>query len=297
MLSLTSALETLSNANRVAGASDFEWTTYSEDGRPVLSSLESEYPVDAPLPQKPVDGIVLVIGGDSVETHCSPGVLNWLRQQARFGSGIGGLCTGSYVVARAGLLEGKSATIHWHYRDSFAETFANVSLCNRNFLLDSNRYSTAGGISSIDLILELISEQTDSQFAISVAEQMNYGVVRNLQKLTGVGTPDRLAIRKTKVALAVKIMEDNLEDPVCPAKLAQSAGISVRQLERLFRRTLNQSPKQYYMKMRLERARDLLLHSSLAVSEIGYACGFQSSSHFSKCFRRRFQQSPLELRR
>jgi len=296
MLSLATALETLKNANIVATAPTFSWTTYSETGLPVVSSLGTEFPVDAAILGARPEGIVIVISGEGVQNQCSPPILNWLRTQARFGAVIGGLCTGAYVLAKAGLLDGKSATIHWQYQQSFSENFEAVSLCDRNFVIDGKRCSSAGGVSAIDLVLELVTSATNEEIGMTIAEQMNYGSIRDLQKMTGVGVPHRRSIRNTKVAAAITLMQDNLEEPMNPSSVAREIGVSVRQLERLFRSSLQQSPKAYYMALRLDRAKDLLLHSQLDVTQVSVACGFQSASHFSKCFRSKFARSAHSLR-
>jgi len=223
-------------------------------------------------------------------------VLNWLRREARRGVTMGGLCTASYALARAGLLDGKRATIHWENQDSFTEEFEEVKLTKSVFVVDGNRMSTAGGTASIDLMLKIIAQDHGEDLANSVADLLIYSSIRTDQDTQRLSIPTRIGVRHPKLSQVIQKMEANIEDPISPAQLASEVGMSTRQLERLFRRYLNRSPKRYYMELRLQKARNLLMQTDMSVINVALACGFASPSHFSKCYRAHYQTTPYRER-
>jgi transcriptional regulator GlxA family with amidase domain len=223
-------------------------------------------------------------------------VLNWLRREARRGVTVGGLCTAAYSLAKAGLLDGKKATIHWENQDSFLEEFEEVKLTKSVFVIDGNRISTAGGTASIDLMLKLIAGDHGEDVANAVADQLIYSSIRTDQDTQRLSIPTRIGVRHPKLSQVIQMMEQNIEDPISPADLAEDVGMSTRQLERLFRRYLNRSPKRYYMELRLQKARNLLMQTDMSVINVALACGFASPSHFSKCYRAHYKTTPYRER-
>jgi transcriptional regulator GlxA family with amidase domain len=209
---------------------------------------------------------------------------------------MGGLCTASHSLAAAGLLDGKKATIHWENQDSFAEEFEDVKLTKSVFVMDGNRFTTAGGTSSIDLMLKIIATDHGEELASTVADQLVYSSIRTDQDTPRLSIPTRIGVRHPKLSQVIQMMEHNLEEPISPAVLAEDVGMSTRQLERLFRRYLNRSPKRYYMELRLQKARNLLMQTDMSVINVALACGFASPSHFSKCYRAHYSTTPYRER-
>ena len=242
------------------------------------------------------EDILLVCGGIDIQDATTKPILNWLRREARRGVTIGGLCTASYTLAKAGLLDGKKATIHWENQDSFLEEFEDVSLTKSVFVVDGNRMSTAGGTSSIDLMLKLIADDHGEDFANTVADQLIYSSIRTDQDTQRLSIPTRIGVRHPKLSGVIQMMESNIEEPISPADLALDVGMSTRQLERLFRRYLNRSPKRYYMELRLQKARNLLMQTDMSVINVALASGFASPSHFSKCYRAHYNTTPYRER-
>jgi AraC family transcriptional regulator, glycine betaine-responsive activator len=223
-------------------------------------------------------------------------ILTWLRRESRRGIAIGGVCTGVQALAEAGLLDGRRCTIHWENRDSFEEEFPDADLSENIFVIDQNRYTASGGTASIDLMLNLIARSHGSDLANLVADQLIHTSLRSGKEEQRLSIPTRIGVRHPKLASIVQRMEDNLEEPVSPSVLAQDADLSTRQLERLFRRYLHRSPKRYYMELRLQKARNLLLQTDMSVINVALACGFTSPSHFSKCYRALFETTPYRER-
>ena len=296
MLSFAGAIEPLRIANRVAGIPIYEWRLIGEGGVSATCSNGASFQLDMGLEDLDRDDTLLVCGGIDVQRATTKPIIAWLRREARRGMAIGGLCTGSWTLAKAGLLDGKKATIHWENQDGFLEEFEDVKLTKSVFVVDGNRLSTAGGTSSIDLMLKLIAADHGDEVANTVADQLIYSSIRTDQDTQRLSIPTRIGVRHPKLSQVIQMMEANIEDPISPADLAEEVGMSTRQLERLFRRYLNRSPKRYYMELRLQKARNLLMQTDMSVINVALACGFASPSHFSKCYRAHYNTTPYRER-
>ena len=156
--------------------------------------------------------------------------------------------------------------------------------------------TTAGGTSSIDLILKIIADDHGEDLANAVADQMIYNTIRTDQDTQRLSVPTRIGVRHPKLSMVIQMMEKNIEEPISPSLLAKDVRMSTRQLERLFRRYLNRSPKRYYMELRLQKARNLLMQTDMSVINVALACGFASPSHFSKCYRSHYNKTPYRER-
>ncbi len=296
LLSFAGAVDCLRLANRLAERQIYGWTLTGDGGETKTCSAGVTFRLDDDLAEAPRGSTILVCGGVSVSAATTRRVVNWLRREARLGATIGGLCTGAHALARAGLLDGKRATIHWENQDGFAEEFDEVELTRGVFTIDANRLSTAGGTASIDLMLRLIARDEGEDLANAVADQLIYSSIRTDQDQQRLSTPTRIGVRHPKLSAVIQKMEAHIEEPISPAILARDVGLSTRQLERLFRRYLNRSPKRYYMELRLSRARNLLMQTDMSVINVGLACGFTSPSHFSKCYRAHYHTTPYRER-
>ena len=296
LLSLAAAVECLRIANRMADRDIYAWTMCGENGEDVSCSAGSTFRVDSDLTDLQRDDTIMLCGGLDVQQHSTKKLLGWLRRESRKGLAVAGLCTAAHTLAKAGLLDGKRATIHWENQDSFSEEFHEVDLTKSVFIVDGNRMTTAGGISSIDLMLKMIAQDHGEDLANAVADQMIYSSIRTDQDTQRLSTPTRIGVRHPKLSQVIQMMESNIEEPISPSVLASDVGMSTRQLERLFRRYLNRSPKRYYMELRLQKARNLLMQTDMSVINVALACGFASPSHFSKCYRSHYDTTPYRER-
>ena len=296
LLSFASAIEALRIANRMAELPLYEWKLAGEGGETVSCSAGTEFKLDMDLGELNRDDTLLVCSGINVKAATTKRLVSWLRREARKGPIIGGLCTAAFTLAKAGLLDGRRATIHWENQDSFAEEFDDVELTKSVFVIDKNRLTTAGGTSSIDLMLKIIADDHGEELANAVADQLIYSSIRTDQDTQRLSVPTRIGVRHPKLSLVIQMMESHIEEPISPAVLAKDVGMSTRQLERLFRRYLNRSPKRYYMELRLQKARNLLMQTDMSVINVALACGFASPSHFSKCYRAHYNTTPYRER-
>ena len=296
LIAFSTAIEPLRIANRVSGARLYDWIVASESAGPVAASCGVAVQVDRGLEDCPRGATILVCGGVEVHKATTKPLLNWLRRESRKGAVIGSVCTGTYALAKAGLLEGRRATIHWENRDGIAEEFPDVDLAHHIFVLDGDRMTAAGGASSADMMLRIISNEHGSELASQVADQMVYSNLRSDHDGQRLSVPARIGVRHPKLSQVINMMHENIEEPISAAQLAENVGMSTRQLERLFRRYLDRSPKRYYLELRLEKARRLLLQTDMSVINVALACGFTSPSHFSKCYRAHFNRTPYRER-
>ncbi|WP_347266531.1 GlxA family transcriptional regulator [Paracoccus sp. (in: a-proteobacteria)] len=296
LISFAAAIEPLRLANRLSGRRLYDWRLCAEQGTSATCSNGTRLALDGPLPETGHGDTILVCGGIDVARAATRPLLAWLRREARRGSRIGALCTGAWVLAEAGLLDGRRAAIHWENHDGFSERFPQVTLVRSVFTEDGNRLTAAGGTAAIDMMLHQIARSHGADLAGRVAEQLIHGAIRSGEDRQRNSVPERLGSRHPRLAQVVARMEASIEDPVSPAELAAEAGMSPRQLERLFARYLGCSPKRYYMEIRLERARNLLAQTRMGVMEIALACGFASSAHFSKCYRAAYGSTPYRDR-
>jgi AraC family transcriptional regulator, glycine betaine-responsive activator len=296
MMPVTSVIEPLRIANRLSEKTLYRWTLHSLDGQPVSASSQILTMVNGDLETIAQDSTIIVCGGLNVQQHTDKRVLAWLRKTARRGSVIGAVCTGAHILAEAGLLDGYRCTIHWENLPGFSEAFPEIKATGGLFEIDGDRFTSAGGTTAIDMMLTMIAGQHGPDLAASVAEGILHSPIRHHSENQRMSLPARIGARHPKLVSIIEKMEENLEDPLSPSLLAKQAGLSTRQLERLFRRYLDRSPKRYYLELRLKKARSLLLQTDMSVINVALACGFSSPSHFSKCYRSYYGRTPYRER-
>lgn len=297
MIAFVSAVEALRLANHITAKPAYAWKRLSAGPASVVASNGIELSTEGTLGDAgPLDA-VFVCGGVDIHEHEDATVIAALRRRAAHGAAIGALCTGSYILARAGLLDGYKCTIHWENIPSFIEAFPRAEVTSELFAIDRNRYTCAGGTSALDLMLNLISQQHGPEVAAAVSDELVHHRIRDASEGQRMDLRSRSGIAHPKLLSVVAAMEENIEAPLSCAHLASSVRLSTRQLERLFRTYLGVPPTRYYLRMRLERARSLLRQTSLPIFDVALATGFISASHFSKCFRECFGSPPSAERR
>ena len=296
MLAFTSAVEPLRAANRLAGRPLYQWSLFSSATGPVAASNGIELLIHGDLENPGRLDYLFVVAGIGGERFEDKHLFAWLRRLERGGCRIGALSTGSYILARAGLLDGSRCTIHWENLAGFQEEFRQLDVTGELYEIDRNRITCSGGTAALDMMLSIIAVAHGRELATNVAEQFIHERIRDQHDQQRMGLRTRLGISHPKLLQVIAIMEDNLEEPVARAALARRAGMSTRQLERLFRKYLARTPTRYYLELRLYRARMLLMQTSLSVLDVALACGFVSASHFSKCYREFFRRTPREER-
>jgi AraC family transcriptional regulator, glycine betaine-responsive activator len=297
MMSFASAVEPLRIANRLSGRPLYRWPLVSKDGQPVRGSNGVAVQVDLGIDEiQPGQGgqlpTVVLVSGLGGERYQDREVFAWLRRMDRHGATVGALCTGAHILARAGLITDHRCTIHWENLPGFVEAFPDIDVAADLYEIDRNRFTCSGGTAPLDLMLSRIAQTHGDELATKVSEQCLLDRIRGPHDRQRMPIRIRLGVHHPKLIMAIELMEANIEDPLPQEQLAHYIGLSRRQLERLFRRHMGRTPAQYYLELRLERARHLLYQTDLPIMNIACACGFVSASHFSTCYRQMFGKTP-----
>ncbi|GAB4067223.1 GlxA family transcriptional regulator [Ancylobacter sonchi] len=289
MVATVNALEALRMANYVSESNIYSWHLLTPDAAVGEASNGLSLSPARPLAEAKAVDLLLVCGGIDIRHAASPAVTDALRRHARRGTALGALCTGSFVLAEAGLLDHRRCAIHWENLAAIREEFQHVDFIEAPFVIDGDRLTCTGGVAPMRMMLALIAARCGRDLADRVAEQF----------ILEPGTPARRPSARPRPALpdptlarAVRLMQATLEEPPGIAAIARRIEVSPRQLERLFRQYLGATPTAYHLGLRLDRARELLRLSTLPVTDVGLACGFRSAAHFSTAYTRRFGRPP-----
>ncbi len=295
-LAFANAVEPLRIANLVSGEPLYRWSFIAAGGTEVTASNGVTIRVHHGLDSIPSYDRLFVLAGTNARQHISRAHLAALRHARSRGTPLGALCSGTYALALAGLLNGHRAAIHWEFHDSFAEEFPEIDLVRSVFVDDAPIVTASGGSATADLMLKLIAARHGEDIAITVADQMVYNAVRDGSAAQRVSLQARTGLRSPRLAHAIQIMRNAVEQPVSIRRIAEDVGVSTRQLERIFVKHLNTSPKKFMLDLRLERARYLLLQTEMSVIDVAIATGFESPSHFARVYRTAFGMPPNRQR-
>lgn len=293
LMAFASLVEPLRGANLAGGRNLYAWHYLSPAGGTVASSgglavLAEPLP---PASAAPFD-MVVVCGGLGSDNYRNAALKAYLARLSRQNVIIGGASTASFILAACGLLTERRCTVHWDSLEAFQEAYPHINVTNDLFVIDRGVFTCAGGTSAMDVMLQLIRQRQGAEFASKVADQFVYGTIRQAKDSQRMSLRNRLGITQTALVKAIEAMESEVENPIRTPRLARIAGVSTRQLERLFLQHFGHSPTRHYVLTRLEKARKLLRHSTLSVLEIGVSCGFTSASHFARAYRTQYGRPP-----
>jgi transcriptional regulator GlxA family with amidase domain len=296
MIAFSSAIEVLRMANHLSQSDCYSWDVLTVDGQPVASSsglapLKATTYDDAERPD-----IVFVCGGTNVEKFVDERVTGLLRKMARDGVMLGGLCTGTYAMVKSGLLDGYECTIHWENMAGLRERYRKVDFLEELFVIDRDRITCTGGIAPIDMMLSLVRARFGKTLVAEISSQFILDRVRDSDDRQYIPLASRLGNGQQSLQKIAELMEANFEEPLSATELAKLAGLSLRQVQRMFQDALGTTPTKYYSRLRLQRARNLLLQSGMSITQIAVACGFQSACHFSKSYRAVYGRPPRSER-
>ena len=297
LLPLSCMVDTLEDANYVSERRLYDWCSLSVEGTEVMAANGLRVSTDFDLRDSPPLDTVVVCSAFNARLHGSSRLNRWLNQRLDSGARVGAIATASWQLAHAGLLEGRRCTIHWEDLPSFRETFPALDVSDAIFELDGPVFTCSGGTGAIDLFLRFVSDDYGAEIAAKVAQQIMYQNIRrgDEHQLADAGTA-ALRRRHRGVAAATGMMRANLETPMRMEEIAAMSGMSLRQMERQFRKLLGQTPQDFYRDLRLEHARNLIRSTDMTMFEIATACGFSSASYLARCHRRRFGRPPRSER-
>ncbi|MBL9063119.1 GlxA family transcriptional regulator [Tabrizicola sp.] len=294
LLAFSSAIEPLRIANQLTQQPLYSWSLLSADGAPVESSAGIRVEVDRGLAPLGRDATVVVCSGTDASQAADLGVLSWLRSHQRIGGRIGAICTGAYTLARAGLLGGHSPAVHWENQPAFRELF-DVEPLQQIYSIGPKHFSCAGGEAGVDMMLALIAKDYGDRLADAVAEMCLHFRRREASVTQKAIYPTAMGVRHPGIAKVISVMKANIATPLDQGELADIFGRTTRHLERTFKSIMQETPKSYYLGLRLEEARNLLSETQLSILEVAVATGFNSRSSFSKAYKARYGKSPSNI--
>ena len=297
MLGFSSAIETLHMANWVTGKELYSFCTISHEEKQIPSNTGVTTVSDYLTSDAPSDlDAIFVCGASPVIKNESETLENWIKKQAKRKISLGGVCTGSYLLAKAGLLDGYRATIHWRSLANLRDEFLQTIVSNHLFEVDRDRYTCSGGTAAMDMMLFLIGKQHGMSLASSISEQFVCERIRTHEDPQRIPLQARIGTGQPKLVEAVQLMEANIQEPLSSDDIAYHVGVSRRHLERLFKSNLDIVPSRYYLELRLQHAKQLITQTDKSITEVGVACGFGSAPHFSTTYKGFFGITPREER-
>jgi transcriptional regulator GlxA family with amidase domain len=297
MMAFSAAIEPLRSANRMSERHLFEWQLVSVDGREVMASNGICIAAHRSLDElSKIDMLVVCAGLEPAQFGRNHRIHHQLRRLARHGSVVGAISTGSFILAEAGLLAGRRCTVHWEYADSFRAQYPALAVSQDLYVVDRGVFTCSGGTAALDMMLHFVSEASAPGIAVAVAEQFIHPQIRRQEDHQRLETRARYGIDSPKLVEIIRLMEGAIENPVDVNQIADRVGITARQVERLFREQIGASPKAFYLKLRLARARTLLRQTVKPIIGIALECGFGSTSHLCHAYKRVFGIAPTDER-
>ena len=291
IMSYASVADPLRAANLLSGRNLYEIVhfAHSSDAKSSGAAVISDcVPIGS---FAPLDLLLVIAGGDPFAMQ-DRSLIEWLRQLARSGLRIGGVSGGPVILAQAGLMEGRRMTVHWEHEAELSGRYPDLMIEKRLYVIDRDRVTCGGGTAPLDFIYALLSDHHGSDFARRVSDWFLHTEIRAAAspQQSGVlpgGTP-----RSPHIQPVIASMQDHIGDPLSLEQLALIAGISARQLNRVFHSILGVSVMQYYRDMRLTIAQRLVKTSAMGIAAIAEATGFSSSAHFSTAYAQHFGSRP-----
>ncbi len=297
LMSYASTVEPFRAANLLSNRVLYDIVNIAVSGDAALSSGAAFVRADARVGDAlTLDYLFVVAGGDPVAFQDRK-VLNWIAAMARKGAQLGGVSGGPVILARAGLMEGRRMTVHWEHAAALAEISPNLVIERTLYVIDRDRVTCAGGTAAMDLMHALIARHQGAPFARLVSDWFLHTEIRPSGGPQRGGLVARVGTTNATILDAVAAMENHVADPLTLTQLALIAGVSTRQLNRLFSDRLGQPVMRYYRELRLDKAQNLLRNSPMAITEIALACGFANSSHFSRAYHGKYGGAPSVTRR
>lgn len=296
LLSYSCTVEPFRAANLLGRGDLYEVSHFTHSGA-ARSSGAAEVTGDKRIGDEPdLDLLLVIAGGDPMSLH-DPALMRWLGRMARRGVTLGGVSGGPAILARAGLMAGRRMTVHWEHAPALTELDPDLMIERRLYVIDRDRVTCGGGTAPLDLAHALITQHHGGVFARLVSDWFLHTDIRPAADPQRSGLTERVGTTAPPVLSAVSAMEDHIADPLSLAELAGLAGVTPRQLNRVFRDKTNESTMRYYRHLRLETGRNLLCNSTLSLTNIALATGFASSANFTRAFSERYGAPPSRFRR
>lgn len=292
LIALASAIEPLRMANHLSGTRLYDWQLIGQTQAPVRASGGSQMMPDVSLQDALDYDMILVAAGVDVRDHIKPDLVKFLVTQSKTPALLGGVCTGPFVLAQAGLLNGYSCSAHWECLAALQEEYPLVYCNNNLFTLDRDRITCTGGDVALHMMLHLVGNHHGARLANDISDMFVCDRIRDSHEPQRLRMEKHVFANQPKLANAVELMAANIEEPIEMSEVAAYSGISRRQLERLFLNFLGITPSRFYLKIRLERAQQLLRQTTCPIVDIAAMCGFETTAHFNRTYRKYMSRGP-----
>ena len=296
LYSVASALDVLRHANRFSAGETYRWLFLCEQGASVADGNGIELAAQSDYDAEIHADMAFMVAGFDASRIPQPRMLSWIAGLARAGRPVGGISNGAFLLAEADLLNQYAATTHWEDFESFCLMYPEVRARYQRFVIDRNRISCAGGSATLDLFIELARQDLGNEIALRISRQML------LQEQSVIMPASSARLRPATrysppVKRALGLIEAGVGQTITVQDLSSRIGISRRELLRLFRKDMNKTPSRILAERRLDRARSLVLNTSLPMTTIAESVGFSSQSHLTSSYRREFGITPAQQRR
>ena len=296
IISFAATIDPLRLANQLSGQTLYEWHFYGPADQTVTCSTGMRFQPTRRMNDTESIDRMLVVGGIGAQQESETYLNDWLQNLVRNGISLGATSTGSLLLAEAGVLEGKTCTVHWEERDQLTELYPDLNVSEELYEIDGNLMTCSGGLSGLDMILQLITIRHGESLAHRVAEHCIHPNIRPAHDKQRMKLQLRQHGSHPRLTQALELMREHIQPVLSCEQISDRVGLSTRQLERLFRQHLNSSPTNYYMSLRLEFARQQLKSTRLPIQTVAKKAGFTSTSYFSRCYKKQFGLTPREAR-
>lgn len=297
LLLVASVIEPLRAANRIAGMDLYRWRIFSPDGQPIETRSRIPIPVDGAFRPERETVPLFVVSSYSWRDAATSSLKRLLSQTARYRTMMAGIESGTWLLAETSLLDGFQATVHWEDFDEFAAAYPHISVIRDRFVIDRKRISTGGSLPTLDLMLEVIRRRQGYSLALEVSRIFTYEQTGFRADSTTMPSTGSLRMADERVSAAIRLMEENIEQPLLLSRLARRIGLSARHLQSLFHGTIGVGPHVHYLAVRLNAARRKVIETRTPFADIALATGFNSASAFSRAYRAHFRESASETRK
>lgn len=292
LMSYAAFIEPFRAANSLAGRALYDWVHIAPGGNGAMASNGARLVADAGIGETIDCDMLFVFAAGDPASFRDDACFAWLRTMARRGVPIGGVSGGPYLLARAGLLANRRATIHWEHAVALQAEFPDLILEPGLYVIDRDRMTCAGGTAGLDLALSLVAADHGAALAARVGEWFIRAAPRDPARAQRADLATRHGTTNPRLLLMLEAMENAIEEPLERVDLAARAGVSLRQLERLSKAHIGASVAETYLAIRLDRAMEMLRSTGMPVTEVAVASGFCSPAHFSRRFKARFGTPP-----
>ena len=295
MIPFSCVVDSMRTANRLSETALFQWHFFAPDSEPVSSSSGITVPT-RPLHQARDLETLVICAPNTAQYFDNPGTLKFLKSLDKQGVNLGSVSSGSFILAKASLLDDCRCTIHWENIPVFKEIYPHLDVAFSLYEIDNRRFTCSGGTAALDMMLKLIENQYGRILAQKISQQFHHDRIRTTNDSQQMADRIDLAMSAPKLIDVIHLMESNIEIPLSLPAIADQCSLSLRQIERLFHKYRDVTPSQYYLSLRLLHAKQLLLNTNNSVIDISIATGFETQSYFTACYRKHFGSSPRNHR-